>query len=174
MTAEKAKKGTTTKKSARDLFGEAFKALGQRKYDKAATVFETIISGYPDEEEVLARARTLQRTCKNALDKKSSKATKRSAEEEFDMGVLHHNNRDYDEADACFQKALKSAGGDADYIYYAWAATKVQQGNLLEGLAELRKAAKIDSANLCYASNDPDFEPLEGNEEFRDLLSSAG
>lgn len=174
MTAVKAKKGTTTKKSARDLFGEAFKALGQRKYDKADTVFEKIITGFPDEEDVLARARTFQRTCQTALEKKSRKTTKRSAEEDFDMGVFHHNNQDYDEAVGFFQKALKSAGSDAAYIYYAWAATKVQQGNLDEGLAELKKAAKIDSANLCYAQNDPDFEPLEGHEEFRALLGLAG
>ena len=173
MSAVKAKKGTTTKKSARDLFGEAFKALGQHKYDKADTVFEKIIAGFPDEEDVLAIARTFQRTCQNALEKKSAKTTKRSAEEDFDMGVFHHNNHDYAEANAYFQKALKSAGSDADYIYYAWAATKVQQGDLDEGLAELKKAAEIDSANLCYAINDPDFEPMEEHEGFRALLGMA-
>jgi tetratricopeptide (TPR) repeat protein len=86
------------------------------------------------------------------------------------MGVFHHNNSDYTAAADHFQKALKSAGEGADYIHYAWAATKVQQGDLDEGLAELKKAAKIDSANLCYASNDPDFEPLEEHPGFYELL----
>ena len=62
------------------------------------------------------------------------------------MGVFHHNNQDYAAAADHFQKALKGAGDAADYVHYAWAATKVQQGDLDEALAELKKAAKIDAA----------------------------
>jgi tetratricopeptide (TPR) repeat protein len=170
MTAEQAKKRTRTKKTARDLFGDAFKAFGERKYDKASTLFAKLIESFPEEEEVLARARTFHRTCQRALEEKGRSSPRRSAEDHFDMGVFHHNNRDYAAALEHFRKALKSAGDDADYIHYAWAATKVQEGELDEGLAKLKQAAKIDPANLYHASNDPDFEPLEGHEEFRKLL----
>jgi len=170
MTAERVKKGTTAIKTARDLFGEAFQALGARQYDKAAKAFEKIIDSFPEEEDVLARARTFQVTCQRALAEKAKKTTRQSAEEHFDLGVFHHNNQDYSAAADHFQQALKAVKGDADYIHYAWAATMVQQGNLDEGLAELKKAVKIDKANLCYASNDPDFAPLAEHEGFHKLV----
>jgi len=170
MTAGRVKKETKTKKTARDLFGDAFQALGERKYDKAAATFEKIISGFPDEDDVVARAKTFQLTCQRALEAEAQKPMRQSAEQHFDMGVFHHNNQDYAAAVDHFQKALKGVSGDADHIHYAWAATKVQQGDLDEGLEELRKAVKIDKANLSYASNDPDFEPLSEHEGFRELM----
>jgi tetratricopeptide (TPR) repeat protein len=167
------KKGTRTKKTARDFFGDAFKALSERKFDKAAAAFEKIINNFPDEEDVVARAKTLQSTCEKAMLAKQRKATRQTAEQHFDMGVFHHNNRDFAAATDRFQKALKSVKGAADHIHYAWAATKVQQGELDDGLEELKKAAKIDEANLCYAANDPDFEPLAEHEKFRKLVGSG-
>jgi len=174
MTAVKAKSKTRTKKTARELYGEAFKALGDQKYEKAASTFEKIIASFPDEPEVLARARTFQSTCQRALAEKGRKKPLRSAEELFDAGVFHHNNRNYEDAQAHFEKALRNSKDEAAHIYYALAATQVQQGNLEEGLAKLEKAAKIDKASLCYASNDPDFEPLEGHAGFRNLTETKG
>ena len=170
MTAGRAKKETTKKKTARDLFGEAFRTLGERKYEKAATMFDKLINSFPEEEEVLARAKTFQRACQRALEEKSPKKPKRSAEQHFDMGVFHHNNQDFAAATDHFQKAMNDAGAQVDYIHYAWAATKAQQGNFDEALAELKKAAKIDSVNLHFARNDPDFEPLREHDGFRELL----
>lgn len=174
MTAGQAKKQVGTKKSARELYGEAFKALGEKKYERAAGVFEKLIAGFPDEQEILARAKIFQRTCQRALGEKGPNKTLVSAEEHYDAGVFQHNNRNYDDAMAHFQKALKSSKDDASHIYYAWAATQVQQGNLEEGLAKLEKAVETDEANRCYASSDPDFEPLEAHEGFRKLIDVRG
>ena len=173
MTAVKAKRKTGTKKTARELYGEAFKALGEQKYEKAATGFQKIIASFPDEQEVLAKARTYQRTCQRALAMKKRKKPLKSAEEHFDAGVFHHNNRNFDDAVAHFEKALKISK-DSAHVYYAWAATQVQQGDLEEGLETLKKAAKIDETSLCYAINDPDFEPLAGHEGFRELTEAKG
>lgn len=170
MTAGQSKRGSKTKKTAHDLFGEAFKALGEHKYEKASTMFEKIVTDFPDEDEVLARAKTFQLACQRALEAKTRKVSRRSVEEHFDLGVFHHNNSNYAKAAEHFQKALKGAGENADFVHYAWAATKVQQGDLDEALKELKLAASIDPSNLCYASNDPDFKPLEGHEGFRELL----
>jgi len=170
MTAGRAKKETTTGEKARGLFGDAFKLLGERKYDEAATILEKIIVGFPDESDIIARARTFQRICQRAAEEKSQKTPRRSVEEQFDMGVFHHNNQDYAKAAGYFEKALKGAGQDADYIHYAWAATKAQQGDFDDALTELEKAAKIDPANIYYAGNDPDFEPMAEHQGFRSLL----
>ena len=171
MAAVKAKKpAKRTKKTARDLFGDAYKALGERKFENASRIFDKIVKGFPEEEEVLARVRTFQRVCERAIEAKGRKRTRLNAEAHFDLGVYHHNNGDYTEATDHFQKALKSAGKQSDHVLYAQAATKVQQGSLEEGLADLQKAAKIDEANLVFASNDPDFEPVQEHPKFLKLI----
>jgi tetratricopeptide (TPR) repeat protein len=174
MAAVKSKNpAKATKKTVRDLFGDAFKALGEHKYESAARAFDKLVKGFPEEEDVLARVRTFQKVCQRAIEAKSGKKERISAEGHFDLGVYHHNNGDYREASDHFQKALKSAGPDADHVLYAQAATKIQQGSLEEGLEDLQKAAKINEVNLIFASNDPDFKPVQEHPKFLKLVGEG-
>jgi hypothetical protein len=65
---------------------------------------------------------------------------------------------------------LKLAGEDSDYIYYAMAAGKAQQGDLEEALQDLEKAIKMNKENSFFARNDPDFEAFAGHDGFCQLL----
>ena len=173
MTAVRSKK--VRRKTTGDVFNyyeKAVKALHADNYKQAAKLLDEITKKFSTEIDVLARVRTLQRVCTRQLEKASGKgAGSKSAEAAYAFGVYHHNNEDFDKALEEFEKALKLAGDDSSFIYYAMAASHVCSGNNTGALDALTKAIEMNQSLRFSAAHDPDFAVVSKDKEFRTLLA---
>ena len=172
MTAVKGKK--VRKKTAGDVFSyyeKAVKAVHADNYKQANKLLDEIAKKFSTEKDVLAKVRTLQKVCARQLEKAPAKGVgSKSAEAAYDLGVYHHNNQAFDEALKEFGKALKLAGDDSSFIYYAIASSHACSGNNVEALDALTKAIGMSQSFRYSAWHDPDFAVLTKDEAFRTLL----
>lgn len=151
------------------MYGKALGFLNQRRYRDARKLFLEIRDEFPAATEVLGRVNTFLTICETQL-KKKKETPPTTAEEFFDLGVLYHNEGQYEQALECFSSALKLTRKDSSHIHYAMAATQSQLGNVEKALKSLRRSIELREENRFFARNDPDFEPLAKNDEYRDLV----
>ena len=83
--------------AAIDLFEKGARALGKRDYDKARDHFDALVSQFPDERDVVERARAYRTLCDRALDKKPAFKPK-TFDEVLHQGVFLHNKGDFEDA----------------------------------------------------------------------------
>jgi len=149
---------------------KGIKLLYQKDFKKARSEFKAIIESYPDEAEILARTRSYLQICEReeAARKKASASTN----DTYALGVLEHNQGNFDGAIAHFRKALESRR-DAEYVYYSLAASLALKGDASEAIQTLRKAIELNEDNRIYAKNDSDFTSLHSNKDFTDLVGMS-
>ena len=151
------------------LYAQALSLLHQKKHKTASKQLTRLIATFPSEIEVIARAQSFLRICdRHLLDQKKDSA--RTPEEIFNQGVFYHNAGRYDKALGDYSRALKLSEKNNDHIYYAMAATELSMGNADDALKHLEKAIQLNEKNRFFAHNDPDFEPLATNNQFRKLI----
>jgi tetratricopeptide (TPR) repeat protein len=154
---------------ALDVFEKAMKALAKRDYEKARDHFEQIASSYPEEHDVLERARTYRAMCDRALDKKGGPKPK-TAEELVHQGVYLHNRGDYDDALKLLRQAADLSPKSED-VQYCLAATSARAGDEAAALKSLRAAVSLKAETRAQARTDPDFESLREEQDFQDILN---
>lgn len=154
-------------------YGEGLEALFAGKFKEAHRIFEELEQKFPAEVELLARSRSFMKVCSRRLSESSSDGPKlQKPEEYYDLGVWHHNRGQYKEAIKHFEKALEVAGEDLDYVHYGLAASKARLGDGSEAIESLKKATSLRSESRFLAAQDPDFEQLTHDGDFRSLLGS--
>ena len=154
--------------AAIELFEKGAKALGKRDFDKARDHFEGVVSQFPDERDVLERARAYLVICSRALDKKPAFKPK-TFEEMLHQGVFLHNRGEYDEA----LKLLRQAADmqpKSDHAQYCLAAAAARSGDAEAALSALRQAVELGPSNRTQARGDSDFDALRDDEGFNALV----
>ncbi|MFB3905812.1 MAG: tetratricopeptide repeat protein [Acidobacteriota bacterium] len=157
------------RKDAYHLYEQGLKLLHEKKYQQAKSVLLEIRQGFPDNLELLARVNELLKVS----DKKTGRNEKLPDDPTslVDRGVVFHNLGEYDQAIACYKKALEKAPTeDKDYIYYAMASSEAGQGNRDKAIGYLKKAIQMKNELRFMARSDPDFEALADSSEFRELV----
>jgi len=160
-------KETKTTAAALSLLEKVIKLIYDKDFKKSRLELKTLFETYPDETEILARARTYLRIC----DREEA-AHKRPAitnDQLYTFGVMAHNRGDYDSAISFFKQSFEKHK-DADYIYYSLAASMAMKGDIAEAATNLRKAIELNEENRIYAKNDSDFSSLHSCKEFTDLV----
>jgi tetratricopeptide (TPR) repeat protein len=122
---------------------------------------------YPGEKEILAKARSYLQIC----DREEAALRKPAVtgDQLYMFGVVEHNRGNYESAISVFNQLLVKQP-DADYLYYAIAATSALRGDVVQALVNLRQAIGLNESNRVYAKNDPDFISLHEQGEFADLV----
>jgi tetratricopeptide (TPR) repeat protein len=154
--------------AAIDLFEKGAKALGKRDYDKARDHFDALIAQFPDERDVVERARAYRMLCERALDKRPAFKPK-TFEEVLHQGVFLHNKGDFEDA----LKLLKQAAEmqpRSENAQYCLAATAARAGETEVALRALKQAVELGTHNRTQARGDADFEDLREHEEFIAIL----
>jgi tetratricopeptide (TPR) repeat protein len=141
--------------------------LQKQSYPEALERFQTIVSSFPQEKELIDRANVYLRICRNLLETKDPQP--RNSEDFFYYGVIRANEADYDEAVRLLEKALQATPKD-EKVHYVLASTLALKGDRREALDHLREAIELNTTNRIYARNDPDFEPLRDDENFQNLI----
>jgi tetratricopeptide (TPR) repeat protein len=151
-----------------EMFERAVKALGRKDYDRARTLLTELLEGYPDERDLLDRARAYLALCERSLEKRPSFRPK-TFEDLLNHGVFLHNRGD-------FQAALKALHQAADihpkneHVLYCIAAAAARAGDAEAALKALKSAIHANPANRTQARGDSDFDALRESDAFQALV----
>jgi tetratricopeptide (TPR) repeat protein len=155
--------------SAVQAYEAAIKLMHAEEFEKAIRCFEDIISEHSEEPEIQERAKVLIHACEKKLQEKG-RTVLRSAEEHYNVGIADLNRRDLPSAIQHLEHALKLAP-KADHVLYALAAANAIQGNSDEALSYLKQAVHFRPQNRFLAARDSDFESLQENTDFKQLVT---
>jgi len=158
---------TKSTASALSHLEKAIELIHKRDYKKALAELNGLCQSFPEETEILARARSYILICEReaGIRKKAEVST----DQLYALGVMEHNKENYDEAILYYEKSLKN-NPDTDYIYYSIAASHAMRGEFDASMKNLRKAIELNEDSRIYARNDEDFSDFLENEEFGELV----
>jgi len=153
-------------KAQMKTYEEAMACFHQQKFQRAKQELEKVIAG--PSRELADRARTHLRITEQRM-KPSSEQNPKSPEDHYQRGVAMMNLGRWDEARESLEKARKLAP-KADHIHYALAALDCLTGEADSALANLKIAIDLRAANRYHARNDEDFNFLQEDPRFTELL----
>lgn len=167
---------TKSSAAALAMLERGIKLLHRKEIRKARAELQDLLKSYPDEKEILAKARSYIQICER--EEAQERKQKVTADEAFSMGVVEHNRGAYDSAIGYFRQYL-SLKRDDDHAHYSLAASLALKGDAPSAIQSLRRAIELSGRNRVFAKNDPDFVGLHAFPEFTSLVgtiqtSSAG
>jgi tetratricopeptide (TPR) repeat protein len=148
-------------------FGKAVNLFYHQDFDAARRAFANFINEFPEETEMIARARSYVAICDQRLSHPPS--LPRDAEALYNRGIIELNSGRIQEAIAYFEKALKYEPG-ASHIIYSLAAAHARLGVVEQALAELKDAVRLRDVLRIQARHDSDFVSLYAHPEFQELV----
>lgn len=153
-----------------EAFERAVKAFGRKEYDKAKGFFDEILTSYPEERDLVDRARAYRAICGRAGEKPAPRP--KAFDDLLHQGVYLHNRGDYDEALRYFEQAAEIHPRN-DHVLFCLAACQARRGDQAAAVKALHAAVKIDPANAAQARHDADFDDLRDSDAFLDALMPA-
>jgi tetratricopeptide (TPR) repeat protein len=151
-----------------DLFEKAFKVLNKKDFSRARDLLDDLIEGFPDQREVVERAKSYRALCERSLGRV---ARPKTFEDLLHHGVYHHNRGEYAEALRYLNQAAEIHPRN-EHVLYCVAASAARLGEIATALKALKSAIAASPANRAQARSDPDFESLRETAEFRNLLDA--
>jgi len=148
------------------VYEEAMSLFHQQKFQRAKQELEKVIVG--PSKELADRARTHLRITEQRM-KPAADQNPKSPEEHYQRGVAMMNLGRWDEARESLEKDRKLAP-KADHVHYALAALDCLTGEADSALANLKIAIDLRSSNRYHARNDEDFNFLQEDPRFTELL----
>ena len=158
---------TKTTASALVYLEKGIESIYRKDFKKALAELQSLIEKYPNESDITSRARSYLDICRRGEARQ--KKTSTTHDQTYALGILEHNNANYDKAITYFQQSLEKYPC-ADYIYYSIAASMALKGNISAAIENLCKAVDLNTDSRVHAKNDPDFAVLEDSKEFQDLI----
>jgi len=151
-------------------YGQAMKEFHKGDLEKAAVLLRAFLEKYPEERELVDRARlyfaiSQKRPKKEILHLKNF-------EDHYYYGVYKMNAGDREGALKILEKALDFKTEEAR-IHYLIADVHCQMGKTDECLDFLKKAIQKDSLFAILAQNESDFQPLWEDKRFKVLTRSV-
>lgn len=141
--------------------------LYKQNFEEALPHFQAILDAFPQEKELVDRVQMYVRVCKSKIEGKTP--AHRRPEEYYYLGVMRANEANYDEAVEFLDRALQVDPKD-EKAHYVMASTRALRGEREMAIRHLQEAITINPTNRVYAQNDPDFEPIRGDDEFQNLI----
>lgn len=154
--------------NARKEYDRGVAALQKKKLDEAERHFIDLIQKYPEERELVDRARVYLTVCER--QRRDPRPALSEPEDFYYAAVLEKNRGNVDEAIEHLQRAArKNGGGRVDFLL---ACCFAQKGDLATALGHLQKAIEEDQRHRVLARHDRDFDPVREMPEFQKLLAS--
>jgi tetratricopeptide (TPR) repeat protein len=141
--------------------------LQKKDYSEGHAVFQRIVETYPDENEILDRARQYVAICEGHLHTRPARPA--GGADHYHIGVYHLNRAETDAALKQFELALEHKPSD-DMVHYAVAVAHAIGGDKTRAIASLQEAIRLNDRNRVYAQNDPDFDRIRDEHEFIQLV----
>lgn len=151
------------------IYERGVQALQRHDYDAAAGFFRTILDRYPEERELLERARLYLRVCERETERQPA-GPKTPAERVY-AATVALNSGDHSAALDHLQRAL-GEDPESDHAHYTMAVALGMRGRADEALEHLRRAIGLNPDNRGQAREDPDLDSIRNHQSFGSALNT--
>jgi tetratricopeptide (TPR) repeat protein len=151
------------------IYERGLDALQRHDYTGAAHLFESVLQKYPEEKELHERVRLYLNICQRQATREEP--APQTIDERLFASTLAINGGKYDEA-LSHLRLVRDEDPDNDHALYMLAVAHAQRGEHTEAIAHLERAIAMNPENRGLARNDPDLEPLRGDDSFRAALEA--
>lgn len=151
------------------IYERGVQALQRHDFKIAADFFRTVLERYPEERELLERARLYLRVCERETARQPP-PPKTPAERVY-AATVALNSGDHAGALDHLKSAL-AADPESDHAHYIMAVALGMRGRVDEGLDHLRSAIALNPENRGLARQDPDLDRLRDHATFRTVLDT--
>ena len=145
--------------------------MHNEEFEKAIRCFGDLIAEHAEEQEIQERAKVLLHACEKKIQDKD-RTVLRSVDDYYNVAIAELNRRELDAAIQHLQHALKLMP-NGDHILYALATANALQGNRDQALQFLKQSISHRGENRFLALRDTDFESLQDDPEFKQLVTPA-
>jgi tetratricopeptide (TPR) repeat protein len=152
------------------LYEGAVRLLQRHEFAAAAEQFRTVIAGYPEERELLERARLYLRVCERETSRQPA-ASPRTPEERVYAATMALNAGQLETALSYLQQALQE-NPDHDHGHYIMSVALLEAGNPDGALEHLQWSIRLNPDNVALARQDPDLEGLRSLSGFNAAISA--
>ncbi len=149
------------------MYERGLQALQRRDFAASAAALRNVIERYPDERELLERARLYLKVCERELEPKEP--APKTADEWVYAATVAQNSGDVASAMRHLQRALQEDPRH-DHAHSMMAAASAQRRDAATALEHLRRAIALNGENRSRARQDADFESLRDEADFRSAL----
>jgi tetratricopeptide (TPR) repeat protein len=146
-------------------YQDGLRALQERKFERAKSLFKKVFSG--PNRELADRAGVHLSTCNQYLERSSTSF--KTPEEHYDYVVSLINIGEYVGAREHLDKLFKQAPR-ADYVHYGMALLNCLTGRVEDSLRNLAESIRLNPGNRFQARNDSDFNNMADDPRFTELL----
>ena len=150
-------------------FDEGVQLLYAKSLKKAREVFQGVINDYPDEKEMVDRAKTYIKICEGSRAPKDM--VLESADEFFIRATIRFNEGDLDGSIQDHLEALRLSP-KADHLHFSLAGIYAIKGDADQAIKTLEKAIKLNPENRKLALQDDDFGDLLDHPDFIALVQT--
>lgn len=152
------------------MYERGLQALQRRDFAASAAALRTVIERYPDERELLERARLYLKVCERELEPKEP--TPKTADEWVYAATVAQNSGDEPTALRHLQRALNEDPRH-DHAHYLMAVAMAQRGDPGTALDHLRRAIALNPENRSRARQDQDLDIIREEPGFKVALDTA-
>ena len=141
------------------LYERGLQALQRRDFAAAAEALRNVIARYPDERELLERARLYLKVCERELEPREQPP--KTADDWVYAATVALNSADEPAALHHLTRALE-ANPRHDHAHYMMAVATARRSESERALEHLRQAVSLNPENRSLARQDPDLDSLRG------------
>jgi tetratricopeptide (TPR) repeat protein len=151
------------------MYERGLQALQRRDFAAAAAGLRSVIERYPDERELLERARLYLKVCERELEPKEP--APKTADEWVYAATVSLNAGDEAAGLQHLQRAL-SVDATHDHAHYMMAVASMRRNDPDAALGHLRHAVSLNPENRGLARQDPDLDALRDLPGFRAAMDA--
>jgi len=146
------------------MYERGLQALQRRDFAASAAALRTVIERYPDERELLERARLYLKVCERELEPKEP--APKTADEWVYAATVAQNSGDVASALRHLQRAL-TEDPRHEHAHYMMAVASAQRRDTAAAVDHLRRAIAMNPENRSRARQDADLDPIRDDAGFR-------
>ena len=152
------------------IYERGVQALQKHDFGGAASFFRTVLERYPEERELLERARLYLRVCERETSRQPPPGPK-TPEERVYAATVALNSGDHSGALDHLHQAL-GEDPESDHAHYIMAVALGMRNRRDEAIEHLQQAIALNPENRGLAKQDPDLDSLRDHHRFRDALET--
>lgn len=152
------------------IYERGVQALQKHDFSGAASYFRTVLERYPEERELLERARLYLRVCERETSRQPTAAPK-TPEERVYAATVALNSGDHSGALDHLQRAL-GEDPESDHAHYIMAVALGMRNRSDEAIEHLQQAIALNPENRGLAKQDPDLDAIRDHDRFLDALDT--
>ncbi len=152
------------------IYERGVQALQRHDYASGAELFRSVIDKYPEERELVERARVFVRVSEREMARQEP-PPENTARDSVYAATVALNAGDHAGALSHLQNAI-SVDDEDDHAHYIMAAALSLRGRSEEAIRHLQRAIGLNPANRSQARQDPDLDSIRQLPGFRMALET--